>query len=229
MPQIIHTSFKQLLFDLFLGTATRPITIYMGLRTNDPYAADTLGSVTEIAGGGYSRVPIASSSLSDGMDKVIDYYLTIPTQAFGAFTTIPSPNGATHWFLCDAASGATGKMYASGPLTPGANPGTLSAAVAVNASSFTTTTAVAAALSIGDFIQLGAEDVISGSTVIDTNETVKIISLGTPSGGVVVVGTTPTLYAHPTSEAFARVGATRVYQVSDVQKVSAALILKQYH
>jgi hypothetical protein len=220
MPQIIHTDFKKLLFELFNGSATRPTTIYAGLRTNTPSGADTLASVSEIVGGGYARVALTGASAADSVSGN-DWKIIIPVQTFAAFTSAPTTNGATHWFLCSPASGATGNLYASGPLNPAVVAGTLSAASASGSNVISVLTSIASSLNVNDFLNLGT---VCGSNLA----LVQVSSFGTASGGNTPITLSAALSAaHPNGEAFNRDGSTRVYVAGYQESVSITLLLTQ--
>ena len=221
MPEQIHTDFKKLLLALFNGTNTRPTTIYMGLRIDSPGAANTLASISELGAvtpAGYSRIAIATSSIANGTTGN-DALLTIPQQSFPAFTATPSPNLATHWFLCNAAGGTTGSLYASGPLNPGAVNGTLQSAALSGQPVISILTTLATSLLAGDYLNLG-------TACTNNKEVVQISYFGVASAGVTPVTLVANLtFAHPLGEAWNRDGSTRAYSTGYTEQVTASLQL----
>jgi hypothetical protein len=101
-----------LLGHVFKGTAyAGPATTYVGLSTS---ACSDASTGTEVAGGGYARVAVASNGSS----------WTGPTANNGtianaAAVTFPAPTGnwgsVTHWFISDAAT--AGNLLVCAPLT----------------------------------------------------------------------------------------------------------------
>jgi hypothetical protein len=226
MPQIIYKDFKNLLFDLFIGTGTRPVTIYMGLRTDGPGAANTLASVSEIGSfasdgvtsSGYVRKPLTTSAMTRSTSGAIST-LSMAQVTFPSFTAIPNPNSATHWFLCSALSGTTGSLYASGPLNPAVVTGLLSAAAAAGQPVLSMPTSIATSLLVYDYLNLG-------SACANNAEIVQIASFGTASGSNTPVTLVQNLvYLHPSGESFNRDGSLRVYPIGYVEKVTASLQL----
>lgn len=219
MPEQIHTDFKRLLLALFNGTGTRPVTIYMGLRIDSPGATNTLSSISELGSvtpAGYSRIAITTSSITNsttGNDAV----LAIPQQSFPAFTATPSPNLATHWFLCSAASGTTGSLYASGPLNPGEVSGTLQSAASSGQPVISILTSLATLLLNGDYLNIG-------TACKNNKEVVQVFSFGVASAGVTPVTLAANLtFTHPLGEVWNRDGSSRAYYSTYTEKVTASI------
>ena len=231
--QIMHTDLKSLLARLFNGNtaATRPPTLYLGLRTDAPAAGDTLATVNgnEIAGGSYARVAVANTA---GAAPAIpdaasgnDWQLSLPATNFPPFTAPPVPNAATHWFLTDQAAGYAGKLYASGPLNPAAVSSTLQAAAASGQAVIAVTNAVAASLLATDYVLVGT--VGTGAT----QERGRILTVGAAdsagAGKANVTLAANLASAHASGEPVSRDGKTRTYDAGATEMVTASLVLAQ--
>lgn len=86
-------------------------SLYLGLATSAPSAGSTLASVAEhTTTGGYARKQLTSANLVVTGNNV---NAATPVR-WGTGITLTS---ATHWFLCNAASGTSGKLIAYGALS----------------------------------------------------------------------------------------------------------------
>ncbi len=223
--QIVHKDWKMTLLQLFTGAlaqAALPATIYMGLRVDTPAPGDTLATISgnEVAGAGYARVAITRSaaSLPDAATGN-DWQIALAQQAFPAFTGPPSPNGATHWFITDQATGYAGKLYHSGPLNPAAVAATLSAAAAAAATTLTIPAASAALLNVADYLLVGT----TGTSA--DQERVKVSAVNTGTGVVTLAA--GLVNAHASGEPVTRDGSTRNYQSGYSEQVTVAIQLVQ--
>jgi hypothetical protein len=234
VPQQIHSALKKFWAQSLNGNTgiiARPGTLYLGLRTDAPGAGDTLATVQEVSGGGYARAAIAntagaSPAVPDGASGN-DWQLAIPATSFPQFTGAPSANGATHWFLCDAAAGTAGNLFASGPLNPATVTDTLQAASASATTTITITPAKAALLNPGDFLYVGTNSVTAGTGfTAGDEERVKVASINTGTG--VVTLTAGLANAHASGEAVSRDGCTRNYTSGMTETVTATILLSSY-
>jgi|GEM_PF-2492420 len=118
-----HTGGARLFNKLFNGAATKPATLYLGLRTldgvsghpSDAAEADSLTSnLAEVSGGGYARIAVTlnSTNMPESLSGA-DSLLTLAVQQFN-FTG--SVNGITHAFIADS-SDNSGNLIASAPLS----------------------------------------------------------------------------------------------------------------
>ena len=225
MPQIVYPQWKKELAQLWNGVmlpSDLPATLYLGLRGGQPATTDRLATVSEIAGGGYARVAIARNvtNFADAA-AAADWQYTIPQQVFPTFTGAPSPNGATHWFLCDQATGTTGHLYACGQLVPGPLQSALSAASSVGDTTITVPVAMAAALGVGDYLLIGTTGNFNpnqeGHTIININASTGVIQFQ--------FGLTGLTNAHVTGEPVIRDYSVRYYSGGGVEKVTLSLLI----
>ena len=223
MPQAVLPAFRKLIIDVFLG-GTAPTNLYMGLSVGVP--AD-MATVVEVSAfdpyrpTGYARQTVALTSITN--PGTTASALILPTATFPTFTQVPTAatNQATHWFLCDALTGATGKLYAYGPLNPAVVIGALAAAASPGAAVLLMATATGSSLSPGDFLYIG-------TACAGNLELLQVVSIGTASGGNTPVTIKYSVrYVHPIGAPFNRDGATRVYGIGSVETVNATLVLGQ--
>ena len=222
MPQIVYPQWKKEFAQLWNGVilpSALPATLYLGLRADQPTAIDTLANMSEIAGGGYARVAIARN-VTNFADSggAVDWQYTIPQQVFPTFTGAPSLNGATHWFLCDQATGTTGHLYACGQLVPGALQNALSAAASVGDFTITVPAAMAAALGLGDYLLIGT----TGN--FNPNQEGHIITNINATTGVIQFQFALTS-AHVIGEPVIRDYSVRYYSGGGVEKVTLTLLI----
>lgn len=228
MPNIAHLYWKQLEAKLFNGSGTRPATLYMGLRVNVPKATDTMASVVEIGTatpGGYVRqtIPVSAGNLV-ATQSGNDWILTLALQTFPIFTASPSPNGATHWFLTDTPSGASGNLYASGPITAGNFSEKLFASIAAGATQFDayTTGASPSMISAGDSFSIGTPGNPNYEIVTATSVSYTPNPPTNYSSSHWIIGAAIT-QAHLADEPISRDSIVHNYLIGDTQRISATL------
>ena len=216
MPGTVSPYFTALLLQQLAGQNAAASTLYLGLRT---------ASGTEIAGGGYARVALPTSSLVPGGGNASGFTL-ISNAKFPLFTGVPSPNGATHWFLTDSPTGA-GNEYASGPLNPAPIGGQMLGAAAaagetalqVRSGAAYTQTNDPFILTLYDYLALGS--VCGGD--FELAQIVQIAPADPAHPTQTLTLAAPLRYAHPLRSIFTRDGATRYYTAGFPEIVSAGV------
>jgi hypothetical protein len=234
MPSKIHLDLRQAEAQAFngvlaMGTALGT-TMYLGLRNDTPVDSDTLStlSTTEIVGGGYARVAITINSTNfpdsaSGFDRLI----SILQQSFAAFTGTPTTNGATHWFLCNAASGTTGKLWASGPLQNATVVSTIQAAAAAGQAVISVTNAIAVTLNPFDYLYVGT-GTTTGYAGDQERKQIATGGIGAAnSGGAGFANITLSANlasAHASGEPVSRDCCVRTYASGYVEQVTPSLL-----
>jgi hypothetical protein len=102
------------ILDVFLAGAVRP-AFYLGLYcapTSEPAEDIALAGLTEPAGGGYARIQLQDQDWTVAADLASHVQKTFA--ASGA-----AWGNVYGWFLCNAASGTVGKVYAVGNFADG--------------------------------------------------------------------------------------------------------------
>lgn len=108
MPGVWHDEGEQLNLDVFFKGAARPANSwYLGLYTNSTALGEsaTLANITEPSGGNYARQLINDADWTRTGSE-----MSGPQKTFAASGGSWTVYG---WFLCDVASGTTGKLLAS--------------------------------------------------------------------------------------------------------------------
>lgn len=100
--------------DCFLKGAQRP-SFYLGLYTaptTEPPEDIALSGITEPSAGGYGRIQLQDADWTISGD--------LATHVQKTFSCSGSAWGNVYgWFICDVASGTTGKVFAVGQFTDG--------------------------------------------------------------------------------------------------------------
>ena len=224
MPEFVYPPWKRDLAQLWNGTAgyAPPAFLYMGLRTGLPTAGDALSSLSavEIAGGGYARVAIARNTTNfPATTTGSDWQYILPYQIFPTFSAAPSPNGATHFFLCDQSSGYSGNLYACGPLNPSAVSTTLSATAAAGATLINVPAVQASLLNINDWVLLGTTGNFNPN-----QERVQVAAINTSTGDLTISALAA---GHVAGEPMSRDGSVKTYAANDLQYVRATFMFMQ--
>ena len=109
------------ILDVYFTDRNAPAGFYLGLGTNPDSGTafpplledyDRLDNIDELTGTGYARIAVARA-ITTGF-VVVDYYLTTVEKTFAAGGTWTPARFA---FLCDVASGTTGRLICTTPLS----------------------------------------------------------------------------------------------------------------
>lgn len=118
MAAELHQQGLQDILEVFFRGTTPYSTLYVGLAEDESLAENaTLSSITEVSGSGYQRQPLSRGSTDWPTSESTGTYDWRVKSAQVTFTATGTWSTARTAFLCTVASGTSGRLIASAPLS----------------------------------------------------------------------------------------------------------------